>query len=178
MGVNGTPFPFPVTGSNYDAVVEPERTDAMQKTRFGQLMVCVAVAALLALVASQAVAAKKGKPDATIAFKSGSIAAGLGFSWGGGTVTYKGKKHEVKVQGMSVGKVGITKATATGKVYNLKNLEDINGNYVGVGAGATLGGGAGAVTMKNQNGVVIEVVSTSKGLGIAIGSGGVDINLK
>jgi hypothetical protein len=150
----------------------------MQKTRFGQLMVCVAVAALLALVASQAVAAKKGKPDATIAFKSGSIAAGLGFSWGGGTVTYKGKKHEVKVQGMSVGKVGITKATATGKVYNLKNLEDINGNYVGVGAGATLGGGAGAVTMKNQNGVVIEVVSTSKGLGIAIGSGGVDINLK
>ncbi len=150
----------------------------MQKTRLGQLMVCVAVAALLALVGVQAFAAGKEKADATIAFKSGSVAAGLGFSWGGGTLTYKGKKHDLKVQGMSVGKVGITKATASGKVYNLKKLEDINGNYVGVGAGATVGGGAGAVTMKNQNGVVIEVVSTSKGLGIAIGSGGVDINLK
>lgn len=150
----------------------------MKETRFGRLMVYVAVAALLVFVGAHAFAATKGKPDATIAFKSGSVAAGLGFSWGSGTLTYKGKNHEVKVQGMSVGKVGITKATASGKVYNLKQLEDINGNYVGVGAGATLGGGAGAVTMKNQNGVVIEVVSTSKGLGISLGSGGVDINLK
>jgi hypothetical protein len=177
-GVNGAPFPFPVTGSNNDVVVEPERRNAMKETRFGRLMVYVAVAALLVFVGAHAFAATKGKPDATIAFKSGSVAAGLGFSWGSGTLTYKGKNHEVKVQGMSVGKVGITKATASGKVYNLKQLEDINGNYVGVGAGATLGGGAGAVTMKNQNGVVIEVVSTSKGLGISLGSGGVDINLK
>jgi hypothetical protein len=150
----------------------------MQKARLGQLMVCIAVAALLVSVGAFAFAAEKQKPDATISFKSGSIAAGLGFSWGGGTLTYKGKKHELKVEGMSVGKVGITKATATGKVYHLKTLEDINGNYVGVGAGATLGGGAGAVTMKNQHGVVIEVVSTTKGLGLTLGSGGVDINLK
>jgi hypothetical protein len=150
----------------------------MQKAGFGRLMVCIAVAALLMFVGTFAFAAEKQKPDATIAFKTGSVAAGIGFSWGGGTLTYKGKKSELKVEGMSVGKVGISKATATGKVYNLKKLEDISGNYVGVGAGATLGGGVGAVSMKNQNGVVIEVVATSKGLSVALGSGGVDISLK
>jgi hypothetical protein len=150
----------------------------MRKARLGRVMVCLVVAALFVFAGVHGFAAGKKKPDATISFKTGSVAAGLGFSWGGGILSYKGKKREVKVQGLSVGKVGITKATATGNVYNLKKLEDINGNYVGVGAGATLGGGAGALTMKNQNGVVIEVVATSKGLGLSIGTGGVDINLK
>ena len=150
----------------------------MQKTRRDQLMVVLAVVALLAFVSVQGLGAEEQKPDATIAFTTGSVAAGIGFSWGGGTLTYQGKTYPVKVDGMSVGQVGVTKATASGKVYNLKKLEDINGNYTGVGAGATLGGGAGAVTMKNQNGVVIEVVATTKGLNVTLGSGGVDIKLK
>jgi hypothetical protein len=141
-------------------------------------MVCVAVAVLFVFVGVHGFAAETKKPDATISFKSGSVAAGIGFSWGGGTLTYKGKDYALEVEGMSVGKVGITKATAVGKVYNLKKLEDIDGNYVGVGAGATVGGGGGAVTMKNQNGVVIEVISTTKGLSVAIGSGGVEISRK
>ncbi len=150
----------------------------MQKTKLGRLMVCVAVAALFVFVGVQGFAAETKKPDATISFKSGSVAAGIGFSWGSGTLTYKAKNHALKVEGMSVGNVGITKATAVGKVYNLKKLEDIDGNYVGVGAGATVGGGGGAVTMKNQNGVIIEVVSTTKGLSVAIGGGGVEISRK
>jgi hypothetical protein len=150
----------------------------MQKTGLGRLMVCVVVTMIFVFVGVHSFAAETKKPDATISFKSGSVAAGIGFSWGGGTLTYKGKNHALKVEGMSVGNVGITKATAVGKVYNLKKLEDIDGNYVGVGAGATLGGGGGAVTMKNQNGVVIEVTSTTKGLSVAIGSGGVEISRK
>ncbi|HAA02253.1 MAG TPA: DUF1134 domain-containing protein [Syntrophobacteraceae bacterium] len=150
----------------------------MQKTRFGRLMVCVAVAVLFVFAGVPAFAADAKKPDATISFKSGSVAAGIGFSWGGGTLTYKGKKYELKVEGMSVGKVGITKASASGKVYDLKKVEDIEGTFMGVGVGATIGGGGGAVTMKNQNGVIIEVISTTKGLSVAIGSGGVEISLK
>lgn len=150
----------------------------MKKVRLGRSMVVVVVAALLVFVGGLGFAAEEQKPDATISFETGSVAAGIGFSWGGGILTYQGKTYPLKVHGMSVGKVGITKATATGKVYHLTKLEDINGNYVGVGAGASLGGGAGAVTMKNQNGVVIDVVSTTKGVAIAIGTGGVDISLK
>jgi len=39
--------------------------------------------------------------------------------------------------------VGITKATAFGKVYGLKGLEAFNGNYTSATAEGTIGGGAG-----------------------------------
>jgi hypothetical protein len=150
----------------------------MQRTKLGRLLVCVVVAMLFVFVGAYGFAAEKKKHDATISFETGSVAAGIGFSWGGGTLNFKGKKYPLKVQGMSVGKVGITKASAIGTVYNLNRPEDINGTYAGVGAGATVGGGGGAVTLKNQNGVVLEVAAVNKGLSIAIGAGGVDISIK
>jgi hypothetical protein len=150
----------------------------MQKVRRGCLAVILTVSVFLTLGGPLGFAAEKEKPAATIQFESGSVDVGIGFSWGSGTLTYQGKTYQLKVEGMSVGKVGVSKATATGTVYHLKKLEDINGNYVGVGAGATLGGGAGAVAMKNQNGVVIEVVTTTEGLSVAIGTAGVNIQLK
>src|SRR3981189_1390979 len=74
-------------------------------------------------------AATEEKPDATLDLSGGSVAAGIGFSWGGGTLHYKGKDYPIKVSGMSLGKVGLSKATARGNVYNLKHLRDFDGNY-------------------------------------------------
>ena len=133
--------------------------------------------AIASFLAAPALAEDKA-PDATIEFTGGSVAAGIGFSWGSGEVTYKGKKHDVSVDGLSVGDVGATRVSLSGKVYNLKKLDDINGNYASVGAGATVGGGGSAVAMRNQNGVVIEAVSTTQGLKVALGAGGVNIKLK
>src|SRR5881275_1773010 len=97
------------------------------------------------------------KPDATLRVSGGSFALGIGVNWGSGTLTYKGKSYPVKVKGLSVGKVGITKASAYGKVYNLKHLQDFNGHY-DVGAkgmrGVTAGGGRTSTTMTNQAGVI------------------------
>lgn len=64
--------------------------------------------------------------------------SGFRFSWGSGTITYKGKKHSVTVEGLSVSEVGITRATARGNVYDLKKIEDFSGNYTATEAGATL----------------------------------------
>jgi hypothetical protein len=36
-----------------------------------------------------------GHPDATLRLSGGSFAAGIGFSWGKGTLTYKGKDYPV-----------------------------------------------------------------------------------
>src|SRR5262245_46386090 len=69
------------------------------------------------------------KPDATLRLSHGSVAAGIGWSWGSGTLTYKGKDYPVKVTGLSLGKVGISGGSATGEVYNLKNLQDFDGHY-------------------------------------------------
>jgi len=135
-------------------------------------------AAALTLTLGGAFAAEDEKPDATLKLSAGSVAAGVGVNWGSGTLTYKGKEYPVDVKGLSVGDVGVSKIEASGKVYNLKKLEDFDGNYTGVGAGAAVGGGGGVVTMKNQNGVKADLVATTQGVKFALGGGGVDMKIK
>jgi hypothetical protein len=117
-------------------------------------------------------------PDATLKLSGGSIAAGIGLSWGGGTLTYKGKDYPIDVKGLSIGDVGITKIEASGKVYNLKSIDDFNGNYTALAAGATVAGGGSVTAMKNQNGVTVELVATTQGVKFALGGGGVDMKIK
>jgi len=109
----------------------------------------------------------------------GSFAARIGFSWGKGTLAYKDKKYPVSVNGMSIGKVGITNSTAQGEVYHLQKLTDFDGHYTSAGAGLTLVGGVSVVTtMQNQNGMRINLHSTTRGADITIGASGVDIQIK
>jgi hypothetical protein len=122
--------------------------------------------------------ARAETPDATVKFSGGSVAVGIGWSWGGGTLTYKGKDYPISVKGLSVGKLGITGVTASGEVHHLKALKDFDGNYTGVGAGITLAGGRTAVTVKNQNGVRVRIISTTRGADLTVGIGGVDMKLK
>jgi hypothetical protein len=131
------------------------------------------------LIAGFAQAAGKSmRPDATLQLSSGAVAAGVGISWGQGTLSYKGKQYPVSVSGLSLGKVGITKVRASGEVYNLKRLQDFEGNYTSATADITLAGGRSGVTMKNQNGVRVVMHAASKGVDLTIGASGVDINLK
>src|SRR5205814_411277 len=114
-----------------------------------------------------AVRAAEKTPDGTLRLSGGSVAAGIGLNWGSGTLSYKGKEYPIDVKGLSVGDVGVTKIEASGSVYNLSKLEDFDGNYTAVGAGLTAAGGAGAAAMKNQNGVTVELVSTTQGVKVA-----------
>jgi len=123
-------------------------------------------------------AAKEGKPDATLRLSGKSVAAGIGFSWGKGTLTYKGKDYPVSVKGLSLGKVGISGVTASGEVHNLKKLQDFDGNYTAAGAGITLAGGGTAIAMKNQNGVRVVLHATTRGVDLTIGGAGVDMAIK
>ena len=123
-------------------------------------------------------AAKQERPNATLQLSGGSVAAGIGFSWGKGTLTYKGKEYPISVNGLSLGKVGITGASASGEVYNLKKLKDFDGNYTAAGAGMTVVGGRSAVTMSNQNGVRVRLISTTRGVDVTLGGGGVEMRLK
>jgi hypothetical protein len=137
----------------------------------------VAVASAVSLLVGLALAQAK-KPDATLTLSEGSVAVGIGFTWGKGTLAYQGKNYPVKVQGLSVGEVGVTRATAAGDVYNLKKLADFDGNFVAGGAGATIGGGAGVSAMKNQNGVVIELKSTTQGANLKLAAEGLKLSVE
>jgi hypothetical protein len=122
--------------------------------------------------------AEEKKPDGTLKLSQGQVGVGIGWSWGKGVLTYKGKDYPFKVKGLSVGDVGITRAEAVGDVYNLKKIGDFNGNYTSAAAQGTLGGGAGASAMKNQNGVVLELKSTTQGLNLKLAAEGVKITLE
>lgn len=134
------------------------------------------VGSLVSLLLGLAVAQAK-KPDATLKLSEGTVAVGIGFSWGKGTLAFKGKNYPIKVQGLSVGEVGVNRATAVGSVYNLKNLADFDGNYVAGGAEATIAGGAGVTAMKNQNGVVIELKSTTQGASLKLAAEGLKLSV-
>ena len=123
-------------------------------------------------------AGKHSKPAATLRLSGGSVAAGIGFSWGSGTLTYKGKDYPISVNGVSLGKVGITGSSATGEVYNLKSLQDFNGHYNAGGVGMTIAGGRTAVAMTNQNGVKVLLASTNRGVDVTLAGAGVDMQIK
>ena len=136
------------------------------------------VTLILFLCLSGMAMAQDKEPDAYLELTEGSVALGIGYSWGSGTLQYQGKKYPVEVKGLSIVDVGITKATAFGKVYGLKKLEDFNGNYTAATAEGTLGGGAGATKMKNQSGVVIDLFTTTKGLNLKLAPSGISLKLK
>ena len=118
------------------------------------------------------------KPDATVRMTGKAVSAGVGMSWGNVVLTYQGKEYPFSVSGLSAGNVGVSSAEVSGEVFNLKNLNDFNGNYTSAGAGAAVAGGAGAATMKNQNGVVMNLVATTQGLSFKFGVDGMKVQLK
>src|SRR2546426_3521988 len=91
----------------------------------------VGVGSLLAVLAGLAVA-QSSKPDATLNFSSGSVAAGVGFSWGHGTLSYNGRTYPLRIEGLSVGAAGGAPATPEGDGVNLAKGEGFSGNHQAV----------------------------------------------
>ena len=56
----------------------------------------------------------------TVEIESKAVALGIGFQWGGGTLTmYDGSTHKFKLKGLSVLDVGVSSVTASGEVFKL-----------------------------------------------------------
>jgi hypothetical protein len=129
-------------------------------------------------VAGAGLAAAQSVPSGTVELSGGSVAVGIGYTWGHGTLIFDGKRYGLKVQGLSIVQVGISQYTASGTVYGLTKLSDINGIYTAVSAGAAVAGGASATTMKNSNGVVIQWVATHQGINLSLSAKGVSMHLE
>ena len=135
--------------------------------------------AIMSIVAfSPSSLAKGHKIVGTIHLSVGSVATGIGWTWGEGVLTYQGVDHNFEIKGLSVADVGISKLSASGVVNNMNSLEEFNGTYYGGKAGVTIAGGVGAIALKNNHGVVLELNATSQGLKFELGPQGVTIKLK
>jgi hypothetical protein len=127
---------------------------------------------------SVAVTQEASDLSGTITVTATSVAAGIGWSWGKGTLTMlDGSQHDFKVSGLDVAAVGIKQATGVGKVYNMKKLEDFEGQYVKAAAGATVGGGMSAASMRNDKGVVINLTGVGQGVDFRLAVSGMEVKL-
>lgn len=129
-------------------------------------------------LASNAVPAQKATPSGKVTMESTSIAAGVGVSWGDGKLTFKGKTYPFSIDGLSLVNWGISKAQATGDVYNLTDVSKFGGTYVAAEAGLTLAGGVGGMVLRNSDGVVLHLRSVSQGAQLQLGTSGLIIKMK
>ena len=136
--------------------------------------------AIMLLASSLALAAEPKKADATVTIDETQFAVIVGGSVGGGKLTYQGNVHEFKIGGLTAGaNVGVSKMSASGEVYDLKDVAKFPGTYTKLDASATVGGGVGALHLKNEHGVVMKLTSRTQGAQLNIGSAsGVKVTMK
>lgn len=138
----------------------------------------IAAVLFLTTFAATAISGESPKPSGKVSIESKSIAAGIGVTWGEGKLSFKGKDYTFSVDGLSVVDFGISKASAVGDVYNLTDVAKFPGTYVAAEAGFALAGGMGGMVLRNQEGVVMHIRSTSKGAKLQLGTSGLNIKLK
>ena len=140
-------------------------------SRFALLLFVVALA-------TTAISGEARKPSGRVTMESRSIAAGVGVTWGDGKLTFNGKDYPFTINGLSVVDWGISRASAAGDVYNLTDVSKFSGTYLAAEAGFTLAGGAGGITMRNSEGVILNLRSTSRGASLTLGPAGLTITMK
>jgi len=139
-----------------------------------RMTIGMSAAALIALAAG-AGWAQSEQPDATFDYSGGSVAAGIGYSWGHGILHYKGRDYPFTVNGLNVVNVGAVSVHASGTVHHLSKVEDFPGNFTAITAGLTVAGGGAASTMQNQKGVVVDVQSTTQGVNLELAPAGIAV---
>jgi type 1 fimbria pilin len=130
------------------------------------------------LAAAPMALAQDRDPSGTIDFSGNAVAVGIGYSWGNGTLDFKGQKYPFTIYGVSLIDVGAASFDGSGDVYNITNPQQLAGNYVAAGVGAAIAQGGSVVALQNGNGVVIHLHTNQEGLRFNLSASGVSIRMK
>jgi hypothetical protein len=120
-------------------------------------------------------------PDGTVKITSRMLAPGIGLSWGEGVLSFKGRDYPFTFKATGLFRdvdPEMTAAELSGRVLELKNLEDFSGNYQRIESATAGDGTAAGVAMKNQKGVIVNLVSAVEGRKFVLAREGMDIELK
>jgi hypothetical protein len=121
------------------------------------------------------------EPDGTVKITRRSVSEAVGLSWGDGVLIFKGKEYVFSFKASGLLREidpSITVAELSGQVFNLKNLQDFSGNYKIVKAAPSVSGGGGFAEIRNQNGVIVNMVTVTGGHKFTLGADGMTIELK
>ena len=143
----------------------------------------IGTASLALLAATPALAQRRdpgvsGPPSGTITMVARGAAVGVGYTWGDGILRYGGRSYHFSVNGITVADVGYSKVSGSGRVYNLRRLQDFSGTYVAATGEATLVNGIGGQVLKNGNGVEIRVDNITRGARLQGSADGITLTLK
>jgi hypothetical protein len=120
-------------------------------------------------------------PDGTLKITSRMVAPGIGLSWGDGILNYKGRDIPFTFQANGLFRdvdEKITAAELSGQVFNLKSAADFSGNYQKAETESSESGATSRATLKNQNDVVVNLVSTVEGRKFNLSREGLNVELK
>ena len=116
-------------------------------------------------------------PSGTIHWEGQEFMAIIDVGWGHGTLDFKGQVFKHKTTAVGVGGWGGQKISATGKVYNLKDIADFPGAYGEIRGGATVVKGAGYWYLRNGKGVEMVIKPHAEGLALSLGASGIKVEM-
>ncbi len=119
-----------------------------------------------------------GPVTGTIAMSATGAAAGIGYTWGDGTLTFKGHRYPFTVNGVTVADVGFSRISGRGRVYGLRRVQDFSGTYAAATGEATLVNGLGGQVLRNGNGVQIRIDQVTRGARLQGSADGITLTLK
>lgn len=126
----------------------------------------------------QAPQAVSAPPPPYVELESRRVAAGIGFSWGSGRLSFDGRPYDFSVKGVSLGDVGVAQLVGEGEVEHLDRIEQFEGRYLAVEAALAAGKGSSRVVLRNEHGVVIRLSARLSGVALTLGAEGVQITLR
>ncbi len=143
-----------------------------------RILMSLLVVFLVAAVTTASFADKKEKSHqvGVVTIETKRLSLGVGYTWGEGTLRYKGKDYKFKVKGLNAIGLGFTTMTAEGEVYNMKSLSEFPGTYYGVEGGATLIEESAGLVIKNSKGVMLNLKAKHKGVSLKLGDQGLTIS--
>lgn len=117
--------------------------------------------------------AARGAPSATLSVASEQMRLIMGGTAGKGVLRFNGQDYpfSFKTASAGVGAKAVTEVRATGKVYGLTRIEDFAGSYTSLSQSTMAGSAAIAATYQSDKGVAIDLVGTTKGVGLSLGGG-------
>lgn len=144
-----------------------------------QRMTVIGMAMTVGLMLGAAPVAAEDKPSGTIDIEEFDVAYLGELSLGHGTLDFNGHKYRFKVGGLGVGGAGISKISAEGHVYKLKDIGEFAGEYAEGRAGIVVGDeSTGELWLKNDHGVVLRLKAKREGLMLSMGATAITIELE
>jgi len=149
------------------------------RRRRGSRIAAVVLLVLLSVLPGGRLLAAESKPSATVEIQQTQIAFIGSGNLGGGKLFFKGKTYKFTIGGLGIGGIGITTMTATGNVYNLKEVSQFAGTYAQGRVGVTVGSSDnGGLWLQNETGVVMQLKAKREGVALSLGGDAIYIDFE